>query len=49
MVNDMVKTGQPLLPPGLFPANLACMDAHLFRRFCDTLLPLLTGALLEKL
>ncbi|RXE63648.1 DUF814 domain-containing protein, partial [Muribaculaceae bacterium Isolate-002 (NCI)] len=25
------------------------MDAHLFRRFCDTLLPLLTGARLEKL
>ena len=25
------------------------MDAHLFRRFCDLLLPLLTGARLEKL
>ena len=45
----MARTGRPLLPPGLFPANLIHMDAHLFRRFCDTLLPLLTGARLEKL
>lgn len=39
----------PLLPPALFPATLTRMDAHLFRRFCDTLLPLLAGARLEKL
>lgn len=39
----------PLLPPGPFPCSLARMDAHLFRRFCDLLLPLLTGARLEKL
>lgn len=37
------------MPPGPFPCSLARMDAHLFRRFCDLLLPLLTGARLEKL
>lgn len=42
------ERGAPLLPPGPFRCSLPRMDAHLFRRFCHLLLPLLTGARLKK-
>lgn len=39
----------PRLPPGLRNGRFTRMDAHLFRRFCLDLTPLLTGARLEKI